>query len=244
MWCGFSSYQLVYGKNPNIPSVMTANPPTLEGTTVSSSFAQHINTLDAARQAYIQAESSERIRKALRHKIRTFATVFEQGCRVYYKRDSSNKWKGPGIVCGQDGKIIFIRHGSSIVRVSSNRIIKAGTEFQPTDSDNSKIVENNENNANNHHVNSESDDEKNTQNHESNEIDDQGKSNSESQVHKAHEMYAENSNVDIDFEKEKTYPVKHDKIEYRFSKDDDYKQATILLRAGKASGKYKSLYNV
>ena len=102
----------------------------------------------------------------MRHKIRTFATVFEQGCRVYYKRDSSNIWKGPGIVCGLDGKTIFIRHGSYIVRVSSNRIIKAGTEFQPTDSDNSNIVENNENNANNHHVNSESDDEKNTQNHE------------------------------------------------------------------------------
>ena len=108
MWCGFSSYQLVYGKNPNIPSVMTANPPALEGTTVSSYFAQHMNTFHAARQAYIQAESSERIRKALRHTIRTFATVFEQGCKVYYKRDSSNKWKGPGIVCDQDGKIISI----------------------------------------------------------------------------------------------------------------------------------------
>ena len=49
MWCGFSSYQLVYGKNPNIPSVMTDNPPPLEGRTISSSSAQHINTLHVAR---------------------------------------------------------------------------------------------------------------------------------------------------------------------------------------------------
>ena len=60
MWCGFSSYQLVYGKNPNIPSLMTDNPPALEGSTISSSFAQHINTLHAARRSYIKAESLKR----------------------------------------------------------------------------------------------------------------------------------------------------------------------------------------
>ena len=63
------------------------------------------------------------------------------GCRVYYKRDNSNKWKGPRIVIGQDGKIILIRHGSVYVRVSSN-VIKAGTEFQSTNSANLEIVDN------------------------------------------------------------------------------------------------------
>ena len=87
-------------KNPDIPSVMTDNPPALEGSAVSSSFAQHINTLHAARRSYIEAKSSEHIRKALQYKMRTFATVSESGCRVYYKRDNSNKWKGPGIVIG------------------------------------------------------------------------------------------------------------------------------------------------
>ena len=38
MWCGFSSYQLVYGKNPNLPLVMTDNSPALEGSTVSSAY--------------------------------------------------------------------------------------------------------------------------------------------------------------------------------------------------------------
>ena len=69
MWCGFSSYQLVYGKNLNIPSVMTDNPPALEGSTISSSFAQHINTLHAASRSYIEVESSEHICKALRYKM-------------------------------------------------------------------------------------------------------------------------------------------------------------------------------
>ena len=35
MWNGFSSYQLVFGQNPNIPNVMTDKPPALHGTTIS-----------------------------------------------------------------------------------------------------------------------------------------------------------------------------------------------------------------
>ena len=34
------------------------------------------------------------------------------------------------------------------------------------------------------------------------------------------------------------------KIEHRFSKDDEYQQATVLSRGGKAAGKYKSFYNI
>lgn len=33
---GFSPYQLVYGRNPNLPSVLTNRPPALEGTTMSA----------------------------------------------------------------------------------------------------------------------------------------------------------------------------------------------------------------
>ena len=171
MWCGFSSYQLVYGKNPNIPSVMTDNLPALKGSTISSCFAQHINTLHAARQSYIEAESSERIRKALRSKMRTFATAFESGCRVYYNRDNSNKCEGPGIVIGQDRKIILIRHGSVYVRVSCDRAIRAGTEFRSTNSANLEIVDNQEHITNSPLVDNDSDDESISHNKDINEND-------------------------------------------------------------------------
>ena len=36
---------------------------------------------------------------------------------------------GPGKVLFQDGKIIFVRHGMTYVRVSANRIVKKGCEF-------------------------------------------------------------------------------------------------------------------
>ena len=126
---GYSSYQLIFGQNPNLPSVITDKPPALEGSTISERFYQHLNGLHSARRAFIRAESSERIRRALRHQIRTSDQLYETGDVVFYKRDTSNKWKGPGTVIGQDGKTIFVRHGSSYVRVPTCRLLKVGDEF-------------------------------------------------------------------------------------------------------------------
>ena len=48
---------------------MTENHSAREGSTVSSAFAQNINALHSACQAYIQAESSNNIRKVLQSEI-------------------------------------------------------------------------------------------------------------------------------------------------------------------------------
>jgi hypothetical protein len=125
MWNGFSSHQLVFGQNPNLPDIMTAKVPALEEFTSSEVFAEHLNALHAAREAYIQSEASERIKRALRHRIRASQQVFHTGERVYYKRDCSERWLGPGKVMFQDSKVVFVRHGNIYVRVSVNRLIKA-----------------------------------------------------------------------------------------------------------------------
>ena len=130
---GYSSNQLVYGVNPNLPNVMTDGPPALEGRTMSEVFANHINALHASRRAFIETESSERVRKALLRKIRTNNQEFNFGDRVFYKRENAGGWKGPAKVVLQDGKVIFVRHGSSLVRVSPNRIVKQGEEFSNED---------------------------------------------------------------------------------------------------------------
>ena len=61
MWNGFSSHQLIFGKNPNLPCV-TDGLPGLEGSTSSDTFAQHLNALHSSRRAYIQTEANGRIR--------------------------------------------------------------------------------------------------------------------------------------------------------------------------------------
>ena len=122
--CGFSPIQLVLGKHPNLPSVMVNKLPAMEDAEVSESVMKHLNTLHAARRAFAKAESSERIRRALRHNVRVAETAFQNGEKVFYKRDDSNRWRGPGKVIGQDGKIVFIRHGSQLERVATCRAIK------------------------------------------------------------------------------------------------------------------------
>ena len=70
MWHGFSSYQIVFGKNPNLPNVLTDNLPALEGVPTSEAIAKQVNALHSSRKAYIQSVAHERVRRALRSKVR------------------------------------------------------------------------------------------------------------------------------------------------------------------------------
>jgi hypothetical protein len=136
MWHGFSSNQLVFGVNPNLPNIMSDNVSALQGSTTSETFAEHVNALHSARHAFIKSESDERIRRALRHKVRASEERYENGDRVFYKREGKDKWLGPGKVVFQDGKVVFVRHGSVFVRVSPNRLVKAnirGSDSVKTD---------------------------------------------------------------------------------------------------------------
>jgi hypothetical protein len=124
---GQSAHQLVYGENPNLPSVLIDKPPALEGTTVNETVAKHVNALHAARRAFTEAECSERIRRALRKNLRPVMDNYTTGDKVYYKRVASNEWKGPGTVIGQDGLVVFVKHGGSYVRVHKSRLRKEKT---------------------------------------------------------------------------------------------------------------------
>ena len=119
-----SSHQLVFGTNPNLPNIMKDKLPALIWSTSSEIFAKHLNALHSARKAYIQSESEERIRRALRYKVRASEQVFNNGDNVFYKREGKEWWLGPGKVVFQDGKVVFVRHGSVFVRVSPNRLCK------------------------------------------------------------------------------------------------------------------------
>ena len=121
---GFSPAQLTLGYNPQLPGVLNNKLPALEERTSVDIVAEHLNCMSLAREAFMRAESSERIKRALKRNIRPSAhNKFFNGDRVFYKRNDSRKWKGPGIVIGSESSNILIKHGPHYVRVHACRVM-------------------------------------------------------------------------------------------------------------------------
>ena len=92
-----------------------------------------------AREAYIQAENSDRIRRALIGRI--FNGTHQKFCvgdRVYYKR-ADGSWHGPGYVIAQNGCQVLVKTGSrTLIKVHPCKIIlkeEADNKFKDTHSD-------------------------------------------------------------------------------------------------------------
>ena len=67
--------------------------------------------------------------EALSHQICASSQTFETGDTVFYKRDTSNKWKGPGKVISQVGKTTLVCHRSTYVGAPSCCLLKERQEF-------------------------------------------------------------------------------------------------------------------
>ena len=123
---GFNHFQLVFGQNPKMPSVLVNEQPALKPKSKCDYLEKHIYALQIARQNFIAAESSEKISRALRAQTRQTDEQFSSGKSVFYKR--GDDWKGPGIVMGQDGVVVIIRHGGAVVRAHSMRVLRRQNE--------------------------------------------------------------------------------------------------------------------
>ena len=100
---GFSPYQLAIGQNPILPCAATSKPPALTHTPTSKILEENLRYLFKARQAFIESENSEWIKRALNHNIRTYSnTCFITGDSFYFKRAHKKQWRDPGKVLGQD----------------------------------------------------------------------------------------------------------------------------------------------
>ena len=123
---GFSPYQLVFGKSIKLPNILEDPPPAWEEPKKSKHLIDTLNAIHKARESYTMAERCERIKKALKAKIRVSDTIYEKGDIVYFKKEGEEAWRGPAKVVFQDNKVLFLRIGSIYYRVSANRVKKAG----------------------------------------------------------------------------------------------------------------------
>ena len=120
---GFSPYQLSIGTNPKLPSTLTDTLPSLTAPVTSKVLSDHLQAIHKAREAFIACENSDKIRRALTHNVRSSGDVkYVTGDSVYFKRDDTSAWHGPGKVLGQDGQQVLIKQGSYYVRVHPCRV--------------------------------------------------------------------------------------------------------------------------
>ena len=114
----FSLNQLLFRKNPNLPSNLINLPSAMENVSKTDIIVKHLNALDAARKAFFEAESNEKLCCPLKVKNRiTTGITYKIGDIVFCKRKDSVKWKGPGKVIGKEDKQILVKHSGYYIRV-------------------------------------------------------------------------------------------------------------------------------
>ena len=236
---GYSSNQLVFGKNPNYPNVLEDKLPALEASTCSEIVAKNLNALHFARQQFIQKESSDRLRRALHHNVRTYSDItYSTSDLVYYRREKDSKWSGPGTVIGKEGQQILVKHSSSYIRVHPCRlqpllhqspsnqggsVLPDTTAQSPSDTCDKVPPEKPINSAMN--LEPDSDDETNNEESEpfTTDTENLATTSSNSQVKK---------------------PRIKQHVKIRESDDTEWEPVKIINRGGKATGKYSNWYNV
>ena len=212
--------------------------PALHGTTISKTFTQHINALHQSKQAFIKSESSERITQALCHQIRVKDQICETGDSVYYKRAGEEKWQGPGKVIGQDGKVIFVHHGSVYFRVSPCWLMKLTDDYISSNSNLHSSTENSTNINTDLIDNPESSDEE------------EGKNDWQNLCENVNTENTLQNHLHVDIQNNETNntncninPKIGSIVKYTGNDNNKWKTAKILSRGGKARGKYSTFYN-
>ena len=250
---GYSPNQLVFGRNPNYPCVLYDKIPALESSCSSKVLMDNLNALHSARESFIKAESSEKLRIALRKKTRNCSSKkFVIGDSVYYKKNDTLTWKGPGKVIGKDGSSVLVRHGAYVTAVPPCRLKLENSEF---------VSETDENSVNCDGTCEPAQDNNSTENVGSDDDDDEGDkdklSNDSTQPdsnvirNSSEEGIIEKDARDINTPSTIVRPkgnslpkVKSTVLAKPNSEDGAWKRFQIISRGGKATGKYANYLNV
>ena len=246
---GFSPYQIAVGFTPKLPCVLDDSPPAMESPT-NSLVLRNLNTMASARKAYIESESSERVKRALKHNLRTTNNhKYVSGDIVFYKRNDAKKWKGPAKVLGTDSQQVLLKHGGSYVRVHSCRVMLQKDSFEKGDIDQS--VENlDKSSQHSSSVNIDSNEpsailSSSSSDEESNEDEyhDVLERNEQESVIAATPTVSNSVNSASSKSKVDSQLKRGIDVEY-LNPNNEWKRISLIGRAGKATGKYKSHWNV
>ena len=248
---GFSPYQLVFGKNPRIPNILTDKPPALYAGSGIEIVRNNLNALHKAREEFVRCESSEKLRRALRHNVRSSGDIkYVTGDRVYYKRLNEIKWQGPATVLGQDGQQVLVKHGGVYVRVHPCRL-QLERKWRQSDVVESPAIGNQNVNSGTSNESSDEEEQNAPQNlpttHQSRTTEERSTPPLEAQPDQRsvtsteHDARSTSQEARVD---EKVHIKPRMRVEYLKAGENIWKKAGILSRSGKAKGKYGNSWNV
>ena len=122
---GFSPSHLVFGYNPLLPSVASNKSPALSMRKYSSIIKEHLDTMKKARETFLKSETAQETRRVLNQ----FSCCTSYGDnkylvrdQVYYQKEKSKYWYGPGCVIGIDGLFVLLRDKSSVFRLHVSKL--------------------------------------------------------------------------------------------------------------------------
>ena len=126
---GFSPFQVVFGRNPKLPCILTNDIAAMREEVVSNELMVNLNVLDRTRVRFNEAIADNAVKRMLRAKVRKNQTVFQPGDMVFWRATNDiSKWL-KGKVLTVDGSVMWVRRGSNIRRVSTDMAVKVNEEF-------------------------------------------------------------------------------------------------------------------
>ena len=253
---GYSPNQLVFGKNPNYPSILYDKPPALENGTTNELIRNNLNALHASRSAFIQKESCEKLRRAMLYKVRPTGEIFLNGDQVFYRRRNDKQWQGPATVIGQENKQILVKHGSVYYRCHACNLIRNdGKVFKSNEnslSEQNNLTENDvSGNSNVKEIFIDEDDNEDdilkeniTNEYNQDNTNEKIENLNDSSILTYDTDTSNQYNKNIITQQKPILPSAKTRIAYLPNDESDWRHATVLGRAGKVTGKNKYFLNI
>ena len=106
---GYSPHQLAFGKNPNIGGLTKEDPVLLDKTT-SQVVGDILNSIQKAREAFIEADNSNKLKRALKSKCEnSICKHYKTEDDILYRRSIDDSWN-KGRAIGQIGTTRLQNH--------------------------------------------------------------------------------------------------------------------------------------
>ena len=121
---GFSPQQITFGFGSYIPGITDGNIATDSTITSSDAIREHFQIINDAWKAYLEADSSARLKLALKNRVHSFNDlVFWPGEKVFF-RDEKEQWDGPAEVITSDGRTVWIQWHGNLRKAATSRLLK------------------------------------------------------------------------------------------------------------------------